>query len=62
MFCFCFILKGCSIDGNTSGFFFRGFIDFGVFNIFGFFFVGKILGNSGGESGLTVINVSDCTN
>jgi len=59
---FCFILKSCSIDGNTSGFFFRGFIDFGVFNIFSFLPVGKILGNCGGECCLTVINVSDCTN
>jgi hypothetical protein len=59
--CFCFILKSCSIDGDTSGFFFRSFIDFSVLDVFCFLPVSKILGDGRSESSFTVIDVSDCT-
>ena len=31
-----FVLKGSSVDGDTSSFFLWGFVDFAVFDVFGF--------------------------
>ena len=59
--CLCLILKSCSIDGNTSSFFLGSFIDFSVLDVFGFLFVGQILGDGRGEGSFTVIDVSDST-
>lgn len=56
-----FVLESCGVDGDTSGFFFRGFIDFAVFNVLGFLLVGKILGDCRGEGGFAVIDVSNGT-
>lgn len=32
------ILESCSIDGDTSCFFFRSFVNFGVLDVLGFLF------------------------
>ena len=56
---FCFVLEGGSVNGDTSGLLFRGFIDGAIINILGLLLFCQILGDGGGESSLTVIDVTD---
>lgn len=55
----CLILNGGSVDGDTSGFFFRGLVNSTVFDVFGFLLVGQIFGDGRCEGSLAVIDVSD---
>lgn len=57
--CLCFVLNGGSIDGDTPGSLFGSLIDWTVFNVFGFLFVGKIFSNGWGEGGFSVIDMTD---
>lgn len=56
-----FVLNGGGVDGDTSGSFFWSFIDGAILDVFGFLLGGQILGDGGGKSGLSVIDVTDST-
>ncbi len=62
MTCFGLILKSGGIDGDTSSFFLRCFIDLAVLHILGSVFRGEIFSDCGCQGCLTMIDVSDCTN
>lgn len=56
------ILQGGGVDGDTSLFLFGGLVDFAVFYIFSSVLVGQILGDGGGQGGLAMVDMPDCTN
>ena len=39
-----FVLECCGVDGDSSGLFLGGFIDFGVFDVFGSLLGSEIFG------------------
>ena len=52
------VLDVGGVNSDTTSLFFRGLIDFGVTGELGTTFAGKDLGDCGGQSGFTVINVT----
>ena len=53
------VLNGGSVDGDTSGLLFRGLVDLAVFDVLGCVLGSEVLGNGGGQCGLSVVDVSD---
>lgn len=56
---FGFVLQSGCVNSDTSGLFLRGFIDFAVFDVAGCLLIGQVLGDSGGEGRLSVIDVAN---
>jgi len=66
------VLDVSGVDSDTASLFFRSLVDFGVADELGTTLAGKDLGDCGGQSGFTVIdvtyvggwpeNVTECTN
>jgi hypothetical protein len=58
---FSLILESSGIDGDTSLFLLRGFIDFIVGDVFGFLLSGEVFSDGGCEGSFTVIDMADGT-
>lgn len=56
------ILDCCSINGDTTGFFFGSTINVSVVLELSLAFISKMLCDSGRQSCFTVINVTNCSN
>lgn len=55
---FCLVLDGCRVDGNTSGLLLRCFVDLTVGVELRLALLSQIFRNSGGQSGLPVVDMS----
>ena len=54
-----FVLYGCGVDGDTSGFLLRGLVDGGILVVFRFVLLAEIFGDGGGEGGFAVVDVTN---
>jgi len=56
------IFDGCCVDGDTSSLLLGRFVNIGVVLELGLAFLSQMLGDSCSERGLSVIDMSDCSN